>query len=776
MRKLLFVAIGLLVVACLGFLAYRMVWLPRRAGAGPQASAAGPAAAGTSAAGSGSASAAPQPGGGAPRQATAGSSGEPAAPAFDGNVASLEWGATLESAQNPRLGLLSDENEGDATWMSDDDRGPKDIVISFYDRQPALIDAVQIDNAVDHAGAGVAERPDVAPRDIEIWTSRSAADGGFTKTTAASVQPLETVVVKFPPVETRFVKLRLLRNQANGEQFMIRRVRVHEAQAAGYVPLFTRRPDILGPLAPNVAPAPVAAALQASSAACAVAPETPPPPGHGESRHILVVTYENGTRSPFFPLPLDEEHAKERIAAIPDLAISGRIEATMVKPDRAQLYMLSEGRGLDTVVVLLPCNGFPMTAAFKQALLKWVAAGHKLIIQDSDKCVPGPDYSWLPYRIQTDTPGARGEPGSGLRILEDNWMAHNHPGREGFIDTAACVAAPDPPLNELGDSNVVTAWDANWCGHMVVRNVQGVFGFVHAYAHYGRGLIIYSGIDVDASGTDFYDHLVARELAQGFAPDNLPCSIHVGSFVISTESRLGSRSVEPGRTYEYPLTLLSNMKYQGNVTLSAFAIGASGVEAVFEPATVAVRDEQRATMKLIVPAGAPRNRFAVEVKGTDADGKTNSLCLQLGPPTGGELTVVSALSPAAKTGKNLEIILDASGSMQTAMGRKTRWDVALETLHQVLAKLPDDFNVGLRIYGHRESSRSPRTCTDSELRDADREDRSAGDPGPGEVVQAEGRDAACVLGDAGARGPEGGRRRHGDPDHRRRGEAATATP
>jgi Ca-activated chloride channel family protein len=41
--------------------------------------------------------------------------------------------------------------------------------------------------------------------------------------------------------------------------------------------------------------------------------------------------------------------------------------------------------------------------------------------------------------------------------------------------------------------------------------------------------------------------------------------------------------------------------------------------------------------------------------------------------------------------------------------------VALDTLHQVLARLPDDFNVGLRIYGHRESSRSPRTCTDSEL-------------------------------------------------------------
>mgnify|MGYP001138524072 CR=1 FL=1 len=30
-------------------------------------------------------------------------------------------------------------------------------------------------------------------------------------------------------------------------------------------------------------------------------------------------------------------------------------------------------------------------------------------------------------------------------------------------------------------------------------------------------------------------------------------------------------------------------------------------------------------------------------------------------------------------------------------------------------KLPDDFNVGLRMYGHRELSTSPKTCTDTEL-------------------------------------------------------------
>jgi Ca-activated chloride channel family protein len=77
--------------------------------------------------------------------------------------------------------------------------------------------------------------------------------------------------------------------------------------------------------------------------------------------------------------------------------------------------------------------------------------------------------------------------------------------------------------------------------------------------------------------------------------------------------------------------------------------------------------------------------------------------------------VISKLARPPATRKNLEIILDASGSMKTALGKKTRWTTAHDVLQQVLATLPGDFNVGLRIYGHRESSRSPKTCTDSEL-------------------------------------------------------------
>jgi hypothetical protein len=65
--------------------------------------------------------------------------------------------------------------------------------------------------------------------------------------------------------------------------------------------------------------------------------------------------------------------------------------------------------------------------------------------------------------------------------------------------------------------------------------------------------------------------------------------------------------------------------------------------------------------------------------------------------------------------RNLEIVLDVSGSMNAALGTSTRWKTALDVLKQVVDTLPDDFNVALRVYGHRYSSKSAETCSDTEL-------------------------------------------------------------
>jgi hypothetical protein len=53
--------------------------------------------------------------------------------------------------------------------------------------------------------------------------------------------------------------------------------------------------------------------------------------------------------------------------------------------------------------------------------------------------------------------------------------------------------------------------------------------------------------------------------------------------------------------------------------------------------------------------------------------------------------------------------------MNEPLGRSTRIATAQQVLHNVLAKVPDDFNVGLRVYGDRYGSKEQETCTDSHL-------------------------------------------------------------
>jgi hypothetical protein len=639
-------------------------------------------------------------------------------PAFDGNVANILWGGRLESITgetklaNARV-ILFDSFGGSGDYGTPASPGPTEIVVSFFKHETARIGSVTITTLSTTFGQ---------MKDVEVWASPGSATEGFTKLADAAVA-LESSPFKrpettltFPPVDSRFVKVRFTTHHPNGRNFRIVQIKVTEAAGAGYVPLLKRHPEILEPT--FVAEGAAAAAAQAPpTTGCAPAAVPPMQPGNGESKNVLLVMRDTvqGSEAAFIPLGIKSGRIpKTHTSTSPELKIFDRVTAEPIAKRHAQPWMLAD---YDTVVFEQICDFKNVSPRFLPALVAWVAAGHKLIIHDADKCGANAiDYSWLPYRFKSDNPGALGAPGSVLKVLENNWMAHTLRSRPGFVDAGAWVALK-PPANELGDSNAVTQWDPGWCGHMVVRNANGIFGFVQAYAHYGRGLIIWDGFDIDSNGTKWHDIVHAQQLAQGFNTDNLPCSIKIGSFAVTTEPRLVTRGVQAGQTYTYPLSLLSNLGYKGTVSLSAAPSPAMpGLQARFEPATVDVTSLQESAFTVTLPAGSAVKPFAIEVKGTAADGKTNSLCLQLGQTKAGELAVISTLAPPTKTRKNLEIILDASGSMKTPMGAKqTRWDVALETLGQVLNALPDDFNVGLRIYGHRELSTSPKTCTDSEL-------------------------------------------------------------
>jgi hypothetical protein len=728
MKKLIAVAIVVLALVSVGAVAYQMGWLAPLGVAGPAPSATSTATTPTSGAagqpavgGQGAGAAAAPEGAAAPAESPGAVDLRTPIPAakFDGNVASIDFGGTVESTSE-NYGDPADHSyiiDGDlnTAWRNGGSaHGVGEIVFSFFAREIMLVDSVTLQGG---------ELADQFPRDVEVWVSTATPpDAPFTKVAAVSLPRANQASVPFSPVEARFLKFRMLKSQIGADEFHVNELQVHEAQRPGYTPLLTRHPELGFAGGPVVLPGGLPVA-RSTMPPCEPRPEgaaaaASARPAHPESSRVLVIAESKGTYM--------TDRMLERIAigrledgvSEADLAVVKRARISQVIPGSARPALLAPAFGVDTVVLAQLCSiNKSVPPAFKQALVAWIAAGHKLIIQDSDDCYsPGPDYSFLPFRFTADVPGALGAEGSDLRFIESNAMLTGRAGRPGFLDVKSWSTGVPPFINELGDANTFVAWDTNWCGHLAVRNIHGVFGFNLAYAHYGRGLIIYDGFDNDQGGLYGYDTVLTRELAQPFDPDNLPCGARLGDFVVTTDSWLLDRPAVPGRAYSYPLTLLSNQGYKGTVSLNAASVpGLQNLQARFEPPSVALAGEASSMLTLTLPPNAAPAPLAVEVKGTDAAGKVNTLCLQLGPAKGGELSIVSALTPPTKTKKNIEIILDASGSMKTAMGKKTRWDVALETLQLVLARLPDDFNVGLRMYGHREASTSPKTCTDSEL-------------------------------------------------------------
>jgi len=68
-----------------------------------------------------------------------------------------------------------------------------------------------------------------------------------------------------------------------------------------------------------------------------------------------------------------------------------------------------------------------------------------------------------------------------------------------------------------------------------------------------------------------------------------------------------------------------------------------------------------------------------------------------------------------KAAKNVELILDASNSMWGQIQGKAKITIAKEVLDQIINGLPDEMNVGLRLYGHRYGLNDRKACQDTQL-------------------------------------------------------------
>jgi len=85
-------------------------------------------------------------------------------------------------------------------------------------------------------------------------------------------------------------------------------------------------------------------------------------------------------------------------------------------------------------------------------------------------------------------------------------------------------------------------------------------------------------------------------------------------------------------------------------------------------------------------------------------------------PRPGQVEVMFEQGAEKQAATNVELILDASNSMWGQIEGVAKITIAKEVLEQIVNSLPDEMNVGLRLYGHRYGLNDRRACQDTELK------------------------------------------------------------
>jgi outer membrane protein OmpA-like peptidoglycan-associated protein len=295
-------------------------------------------------------------------------------------------------------------------------------------------------------------------------------------------------------------------------------------------------------------------------------------------------------------------------------------------PAYVGLFQPPQLNGIDTVVLVDICGADNVLAKWQSGAINgFVAAGHKLIIEDSDACTKT-GYSFLPYPFTTSNPGARGAHGGKLILVESSTLGSDKSDPEHFIDADAYAKSP---YNQLGDANTVVSQDPHWCGHFFGTNVLNQNGFMRMFAQYGRGLIIYDGFDRDDNAVPEYQKLRHLELVQK-VPMTFKCTqLVTTSFLISPSSE---RKYTPGvaRTLRFPLDVLANQGYAGTVSLAVSAPANAPWHTALSKTQFDLKgDTKSLEFSIDVPAKVVPDRYEFNVVGTDAKGQTAKATITL---------------------------------------------------------------------------------------------------------------------------------------------------
>jgi hypothetical protein len=569
----------------------------------------------------------------------------PPATLTDVNLVAMDMGGAVEELTGfygPGLhGRRLIDGKPTPTWRAPDDwwpggmfnedywtKYPQEIVLSFYERKPALVGALTF-VLPDAPTVEVQDDPSTAPANVEVWTSMDLAPEKFSRIATATLDPKGGVqTVEFPATEARFVKLRLL-SGASKRVVEIADLRVLESVREGYVPLFTREPGVeRWKGSPREAAQRGLDWLQQSAVNWNFGPQ-----GcfgchvHAQALMGQTVALREGYRVSMAAMQALANHT--RTHQLPE----GTFFAN--HPNTAAAFGAMGLARADLV-----------TGATRDPELQ-KAADYLLSVQGADGAIPGDNE---------EPPIMQGQFAMNADALEAvHWVAtHSKDPKYG--------KSAERMLDWIAENDPVSTQDQVF--KIVTLNRYGT------PAQKRLAWQVVESLAAAQQADGGWKESAAVKESNGFATGQVLYAFK--------EAGVSIRSPMFQRGVDYLLKTQVNESIDGNGSWDAVHTE-SQRKSAFAPTMWAV----------IGLAGA----YGAEPKGA----------LQV--TRGGD-------KPATP---NLEIVLDVSGSMNTKLGDSTRWQVALGTLKEVVGTLPDDLNVGLRVYGHRYSSKSAETCQDTEL-------------------------------------------------------------
>jgi len=504
---------------------------------------------------------------------------------------------------------------------------PQEMVFSFFEREPAEIEALEI---------VLPDPATLAPKDVEIWVSKDSPTANFVKVKAATLDPRPGVQdLSFPSVEARYVKLRIL-SGASPEGLEIAEVRVLESDGFGYTPLFAR-----APLVKYWKGSPREAAQRGLDWLQQAGPVWIKKNGcfgcHVQAQVLMgqAVAYEQGYRVNLRSVRELYRHSWEQSSW-----------GSWWNPSSSATAFGAMG----------------------------ITHAQEILGTDDDK-----EY---PYTEK----GFQAEAADWLigRQLEDGSMMVDEvapPIVQGkFMTTANALVAIDETAKRSDDPKYEAAAERAlaWIAANEPETTQDKIFKIIALMHFGTP-------DQKRSAWSVVEMLAAEQQADGGWKEN---KITAGSNAIATGQVLYAFK-------QAGISIHGDMFRRGVDFLLGHQI--NNPESPDNGSWAAMNTQSEK------PSGYAHTMWAVI-----------GLAGAYGPDPTGALQIVKQQGDKPPS-PNLEIVLDVSGSMNTKLGDTTRWKTALAMLGDVVAELPDDMNVGLRVYGHRQSSKSAQTCNDTEL-------------------------------------------------------------